>query len=194
MKQNGLVTMLAALGLLLILVTFTPLVRWWARALAGDWGDPRGEALIVPADDVREGDPLSESSYWRSVYAARSYRQDGFRTVIVTGGQSAAMRDLIVFLGAPPEAVRIETRSAGTRENALLSRAIADAGRKVLLTSDYHMYRALRAFRKAGLDVAPRPFPDVIKISSCYSCRWRLFLKLCQESAQIVYYYARGWI
>jgi uncharacterized SAM-binding protein YcdF (DUF218 family) len=188
---------LAALGLLLVLVTATPLVRWWARALAGAWDDPRGDVLIVPAEPSAAASTIGGSSYWRSVYAARSYKQDGFRSVIVTGaGSSAAMRDLIVYLGVPRDAVRIEDRSSGARENALFSRDLVDAarGRKVLLTSDYHMFRARRAFRKAGLDVAPRPFPDVLKMSGCLMCRWQAFVTLSGESAKIAYYYARGWI
>ena len=64
----------------------------------------------------------------------------------------------------------------------------------MLLTGDYHMYRAWRAYRKAGLDVAPRPFPHVIKIASCRTCRWQLFVALCRETALIGYYRARGWI
>jgi uncharacterized SAM-binding protein YcdF (DUF218 family) len=190
--QNG----FAAIGLLLLLVTLTPLTPWWARKLAGAWDDPRGDVLIVPAGPALADGTLGSSSYWRSVYAARSYK-DGFRAVILTGGEkSAAMRDFIVYLGAPREAIRIETESSGTRENALYSRALIDAmpGRKVLLTSDYHMFRAYRTFQKAGIDVAPRPFPDVLKMSSCRLCRWQAFVTLLDESAKIAYYYVRGWI
>ena len=67
-------------------------------------------------------------------------------------------------------------------------------GRKVLLTSDYHMFRAYRTFRKAGFEIAPRPFPDMLKLSSCWLCRWQAFVTLSDESAKIAYYYARGWI
>jgi len=45
-----------------------------------------------------------------------------------------------------------ENYSRSTRENALnTARLLAgDTGTLVLMTSDFHMYRALRAFRKAG--------------------------------------------
>lgn len=33
----------------------------------------------------------------------------------------------------------------------------------VLLTSDYHMFRARRMFEKAGLKVVPMPIPDGLK-------------------------------
>jgi len=63
-----------------------------------------------------------------------------------------------------------------------------------LLTSDYHMFRAHRAFTKAGLAVAPRPFPDAIKRSQNWENRWPVFVELCNETAKICYYYIRGWI
>ena len=46
------------------------------------------------------------------------------------------------------------------------------------MTSDYHMYRALRAFRKAGLDVQPRPIPDGRKRYSSWYKRWELAVDL----------------
>ena len=66
--------------------------------------------------------------------------------------------------------------------------------RLVLLTSDYHMYRALRVFQKAGLNVAPRPFPDIVKRSSSLTERWPAFFELWEESVKTAYYWFRGWI
>jgi hypothetical protein len=56
------------------------------------------------------------------------------------------------------------------------------------------MYRAQRAFKKAGLDVLPRPFPDVRKRAQAPLGRWEAFLDLTKETAKIAYYYLRGWI
>jgi len=67
-------------------------------------------------------------------------------------------------------------------------------GRKVLLTSDYHTFRAWRAFRKAGLNVQPRPFPDAGKRFNDWRQRWPIFLQLAGETGKILYYRARGWI
>src|SRR5207237_3091609 len=109
--RNG----LAAIGCLVVLVTVTPLVRWWAYALAGDWNDPRGDVLIVLGASVLSDGTIGASSYWRSVYAARVYGEGGFRQVIVTGGGedptpiSVPMREFIVFLGVPREAIQIVT-------------------------------------------------------------------------------------
>jgi uncharacterized SAM-binding protein YcdF (DUF218 family) len=94
------------------------------------------------------------------------------------------------------EAIRVERRSTSTRENALFTRELlGDApGRKVLLTSDYHMFRAHRVFRKAGLEVLPRPLPDAIKRSSGWRGRWAVFVEEVEETGKILYYAARGWM
>ena len=198
------VGVLAAIGLLFVLVTFTPINFWWVDRLAGPWNDPAGEVLIVPGADAVQGS-IGFSSYWRSVYAVRAWKQGvGFQTVVVCGGGGSAgqpsiaeqMRDFMVAQGIPAAAVRVETESQSTHENAVKSKPLLDQipGRKVLLTSDYHMFRAYRAFRKAGIDVQPRPFPDAIKQSMSWSNRWPVFLGLSLETAKIAYYFLRGWI
>jgi uncharacterized SAM-binding protein YcdF (DUF218 family) len=106
------------------------------------------------------------------------------------------MRDFLLSAGVPADRLIIEEQSTSTRENAVNVKQLLASfpGRKVLLTSDYHMFRAYHAFRKAGLDVLPRPFPDAIKRSGFYAERWPIFITLCEEAVKSAYYYARGWI
>jgi uncharacterized SAM-binding protein YcdF (DUF218 family) len=196
------VRVLAAIGFLFLAVTFTPVNFWWTNQLAGAWNDPVGRVLIVPGADAVQGS-IGFSSYWRSVYAVRAWKQGGFQTVVVCGGgengqasTAEQMRDFVVAEGIPAAAVRVETVSGSTRENALKSKPLLDQlpGTKVLLTSDYHMFRAYRVFRKAGIDVTPSPFPDAIKQSMSRLNRWPVFLGLCMETGKIAYYFIRGWI
>jgi uncharacterized SAM-binding protein YcdF (DUF218 family) len=193
---------LAAIGLLFVVATFTPINNWWANYLAGPWHDPRGEVLVVLGADTLK-DSIGLSSYWRSVYAVRVWKQGGVRTVVVCGGGNGSqpsvaeqMRDFMVSQGIPVAAIRVETESQSTRENALKSKPLLDqlGGKKVLLTSDYHMFRAYRAFRKAGIDIQPNPFPDSLKLSASWAGRWPAFLGLCTETTKIAYYFVRGWI
>lgn len=195
------VRVLAALGLLLVLITATPLVRWWATRLAGPWYQPRGEILIVLGGSMLDQGMIGQSSYWRSVYAVRVYREAHFRKVIVSGGPpqdavSEAMKRFMICEGIPAGVIETETASTSTRENALaVSRMLAgDGGAKVLLTSDYHMFRASRALAKAGVKVVPAPFPEALKEETRWQGRWPAFLELCRETAKIGYYYVRGWI
>ncbi|MSV28930.1 MAG: YdcF family protein [Bryobacterales bacterium] len=181
----------------------TPLVRWWATWLSGPWTDAKGDILVVLAGSSMDGTVLGESSYLRAVYAVWAYKQDGFRQVLVSGGapggkenEASLMRDFLVASGVPASAIRLETLSTSTRENAVsVSRMLAaEPRRKVLLTSDFHMFRASRAFKRAGLEIVPRPFPDAIKRSTRWPGRWTAFLTLVEETVKIGYYFARGWI
>jgi uncharacterized SAM-binding protein YcdF (DUF218 family) len=194
---------LAALGLLLLVVTFTPIDSWWASRLAGPWNHPEGEVLIIlGASPVLQDGVIGESSYGRAVYGVRTWRAGGFKWIVVTGGgppghsTAEAMRDFLVAQGIPPERIWLEARSRSTRENALFAKPLLAElpGRKVLLTSDYHMYRAVRVFRKLGLEVFPRPFPDMRKRTESPLERWDVFLELGNETAKIAYYHLRGWI
>jgi uncharacterized SAM-binding protein YcdF (DUF218 family) len=195
-----LVGLLAALGLLVTTVMFTPLVPWWARKLAGPMDDPTGDVLIVLGGSALEDSVIGESSYWRSVYALRAYRQTPFSKVVVSGGgkyhPADLMRDFLVASGVPSDRVTVEDKSDSTRENAVYTKQLvgSDNKRLVLLTSDYHMFRAFRVFRKAGMNVSPRPFPDVIKRSSSLTERWPAFFELCEESVKTGYYWVRGWM
>jgi uncharacterized SAM-binding protein YcdF (DUF218 family) len=151
---------------------------------------------------VLDDGQIGESSYWRCTYAARAYREGTFKQVVLTGGGRDAvpiaesMKRFLVYLGVPVAVIEVEPHSMSTRENALFVKPMitARAGRKVLLTSDYHMFRAYRVFEKAGIDVQPRPYPDVRKRAGSWRGRLPAFLDLLEESAKIVYYRAHGWI
>ena len=193
---------LATVGALFLLATITPIDYWWATAFSEDWNDPRGDVLIVLAGSTLDYGMVGGSSYWRAVYATLAHRQAGYRLILVCGGPegqssaAAALRQFLVGQGVPSQIIQSEDRSTTTRENALYAAEMlrGTPGRKMLLTSDYHMYRALRAFRKAGLDVVSLPFPDVRKRVNSWRGRWPAFLDLVQETTKIGYYYARGWI
>ena len=194
--------LLAAIGALFVLATVTPVDYWWATALSENWNDPPGDVLVVLGGSTIDYGLVGGSSYWRGIYATLCYRQARYRRIVLSGGpegDSSAARALRRFLaaqGVPDHVIEEEGRSLTTRENALNTAALLRGmpGRKLLLTSDYHMFRALRCFRKAGLDVEPLPFPDVRKRVSSWSGRWPAFLDLVAETAKIAYYYGRGWI
>jgi uncharacterized SAM-binding protein YcdF (DUF218 family) len=195
---------LAALGFVFLLVTVTPIDAWWARALAGESYSASGDVLILLSGAMLEDGTLGWSSYLRTLYAGRNYRPGGFRQVVVTGGRNPwsatpvalPMAEFLKCLGVPADALRLETAARSTRENALFSKPLLDnlPGRKVLLTSDYHMFRARRVFAKLGLEVWPQPVPDVEKRASQPLERWPAFLELVKETGKIAYYWVRGWM
>jgi uncharacterized SAM-binding protein YcdF (DUF218 family) len=120
---------LIGLGLLLLVVTFTPLDFWWATRLAGPWNDPKGDVLIVLGGSVLDDGTIGESSYWRAVYAARAWREAGFKEIVVTGGGppgrsvAEAIRDFLVAQGVP------ESRSGLKRDPNRPGRMLCLRGR-----------------------------------------------------------------
>lgn len=196
--RRAIVRFLAAIGLLFLLVTFTPFVSWYATRLGRPWSDPGGDVLVVlSAAGPNSGNVLDLSTYWRCFMAILYYREHPYRQVIVAGKESAAgMRDFLVFNGIPAGRIRLEDKSTSTRENALFTAPMlaGETGRIVLLTSDSHMFRARRSFTRAGVHVEPSAVPDVVKLAGSYSARPGLFMGEMQETARIVYYWYRGWI
>ena len=187
----------AFIGLVLMLVMLTPVTSIYARWLAGPWTDPEGPVLIVLGGASMEEGIIGVNTYWRAVYALRAYKKSHFTLVILTGAQAAEnIRDFLTFQGVPSNAIRLETRATTTRENALYVREMLAnvPGRKILMTSDYHMFRAKRVFAHAGIDVIPRPIPDAIKQGANWQGRWPAFVDEIVESLKIGYYAARGWI
>jgi uncharacterized SAM-binding protein YcdF (DUF218 family) len=187
-----------------LVAAFSPLAPWYTLILAGTWTDSDGDVLIVLGANGEPDGLVGNYSYWRCVYAVRAWRQGHFQRIVVSGGPidnssftiASTMRDFLVSSGVPKEAVFLEDRSRSTRENALFTQQLIAGwpGRKVLLTSDQHMFRAARVFRKIGLDVTPRPIPDSLKGAESPLARWNHAWGLELETVKIVYYAARGWI
>lgn len=192
-----------ALGLVHLLIASTPVLSWGVRFLAGAWNDPSGKTLIVLAGSEIDGEFLGRTSFWRAVSAARAWREGGFERIIISGGTledglsiAARMKLYMTGTGVPAEVIDLEERSLTTRENALAVAAkLAGAPRPlVLMTSDDHMYRAIRTFRACGINALPRPIPDAGKQLMRWPERWSVFLRLSEEAVKIVYYRWHGWL
>jgi uncharacterized SAM-binding protein YcdF (DUF218 family) len=81
---------------------------------------------------------------------------------VFTGAMTEAegARRLFVALGIPPGRIELEDKSRNTIENAVLTKAIAaptPGARWLLVTSAFHMPRAVGIFRQAGFPVEAYP-------------------------------------
>lgn len=181
----------ATIGFVFLIVTVTPVLRWWTTALSSPWGPDRGDSLVVLGGDMIAPDTMGISTYWRSYYAAFTWRTGHFDRVIVTGRDAAPlMADFLMGHGVPREAVVVEAKADSTRENATYVAKILGPkpGRVVVLTSDYHSGRALREFRRAGVSATALPYPDAYKRINTWAARWPIFLTLSIETAKTVWY------
>jgi uncharacterized SAM-binding protein YcdF (DUF218 family) len=188
--------LLAAIGLLTVLVLTTPLVAWWARAYAGPIRQPKGEVLLLlsAAGDNEDGG-ISYSSYWRAHAALAAWQRGGFKKIVISGG-GPGIESFLLGQGIPREAIIAESRSTSTRENAIEAKRLIGElpGRRVLLTSDFHLYRAMRVFGKEGIDAAPMAVPDLLHATEHWNGRFGACETMAIETVKIVYYWLRGWI
>jgi uncharacterized SAM-binding protein YcdF (DUF218 family) len=77
--------------------------------------------------------------------------------------EAPAMARLASALGVPANALWIEDRSRSTQENALRSAELMRAAglrSAVVVTTPYHLRRAMAFFRRAGIDASPHFIAD----------------------------------
>ena len=150
--------------------------------------------LLAAANDDRGG--ISYSSYWRARQALFAWQSGGFRKIVISGGGGSGISNFLAAYGVPRDAMIAEWQSTSTRENAIETARLIQStpGKKVLLTSDFHMFRAIHVFRKLGIEVAPMPVPDVMQTAENWNGRFSAFETMLIETAKIVGYEFHGWI
>jgi len=139
-----------------------PLEREWAVVAAED--QPSADAIVLLGGGVsaqKEGFPMPDlkQAADRAWYAARLYRF-GKAPLVIPSNPCAMQCDnvLLVDLGVPESAIRLETAAKNTEENARFVAAMLGEEKKILLvTSAWHMRRAVFMFQKyaPGLEVIP---------------------------------------
>jgi uncharacterized SAM-binding protein YcdF (DUF218 family) len=186
----------AIVGLITILAITTPLVHWWAITSVGPIEQPRGDILIVLSAARDQDGGMSFSSYWRARQAVDAWKRGGFTKIFVSGAGVPAISQFLVAEGVPPQSIVVESASRTTRQNAINTAQLIQnmPGKRVLLTSDFHMFRALRTFRKAGVEAAPMAVPDAIRNSEGWGGRFSTLQNLVVEDLKIVDYAIHGWI
>ena len=84
----------------------------------------------------------------------------GRGTLFGAEGVGASVRKYLIDAGVAPERILIENSSGDTYENAVFTRDLIKPkpdDRWLLITSAYHMPRAVGVFRQVGFDVVPFP-------------------------------------
>jgi uncharacterized SAM-binding protein YcdF (DUF218 family) len=124
---------------------------------------------ITPAAPPSLMEPDLADAADRIWYAARLYHRGVARRIIVSGGsfveqrggpatnEAEAMRRFLVDLGVPSEAIVSEGNSLNTLENIRNVRQMVGDARVALITSAFHMPRALKIARQGNLNVGAFP-------------------------------------
>jgi uncharacterized SAM-binding protein YcdF (DUF218 family) len=182
---------------ILLFIQFSPFAPWLLNRLVGsDWNNPDGDILIVLTANEPPDAVMGLMTYPRGLYGVRAWRGGHFHAAIVCGSEAAAVGQFLNAYGVPVKEIFLEERAASTRDCALRTKRTIGSwpGRRVLVTSDYHIFRAKRAFLAVGLPVAARPFPDLLKYWEGQQSRIPEAMRLFTEIGKIGYYWMRGWI
>lgn len=196
----------AAVTIVVLLVSFTPVVPFAAGHLATDWYQGDADVLIVLGGSMLVSGTgpnatLGYDSYLRCVYAWWSIQRFKYKYIVVTGndGMAEAMAAFLRGKGVDPNSILIENRADTTFQNAEFSKNLLQAQahlpphpRIAILTSDYHCRRARLVFQHIGLNVRVIPVPDLLKQAYSPSARWAGFFLLTEELGKYVIYGLNG--
>jgi uncharacterized SAM-binding protein YcdF (DUF218 family) len=101
----------------------------------------------------------------RILHTVQLYRQGKVRKILISGGsgkllgeaipEAFELAEIFKLCGVPSSDLILENRSMNTRENAIFTKKLLGElkfnGRSLLITSAFHMKRAILCFKKAGL-------------------------------------------
>jgi uncharacterized SAM-binding protein YcdF (DUF218 family) len=189
---------------------------------------PQAEVMIVLGGGTEAHEPPRpmvevNGSGDRVIYAARLYKQGKAQHILVSGGAldwkktntspAQDMSTLLQMLGVPQSAIWLQPNSRNTYEDALYcAQILREKGLQgaLLVTSAWHMPRAVKLFQAQGLDVIPLP-TDYNVTQADWNNLWSrdprawileampnvdhmaLTTKMLKEYIGIITYDIRGW-
>ena len=179
---------------------------------------PEAGAIVVLGGGIRpvSGDliyPDIDAAADRFLHAARLYHAGKAPLIVVSAGnpwsephmqsEADASRVLLNALGVPQNVIVTESDSRNTRQNAIFTAGlVADRGirRILLVTSAWHMPRAVAAFRQTALEVIPAaadyayidPAPLILMILP-QADGLALSTRALKEYLGLLVYRLRGW-
>lgn len=183
-----------ALGLLLWIFCSAPFSNYLIGGLESEFdlsADVSGECIILLGGGIIDGvhdfsgiGTPTDSMLSRIVTAVRLQRKLDI-PIIVSGGkirenissEAQIARRFLVDLGVAEGKILIEENARDTYENAKYTRDICltrNFQKPILVTSAFHMKRALLAFKKVGLDVAP--YPAGFRSKNAQEVEWLSYL------------------
>lgn len=147
------------------------MIDWLARPLEARGGPVVAlDAIVVLGAPLAADGGLSRALAERVAGAVALWRAGGGRLVIATGGavrgaaEAPAIAAALVAAGVGP--VIVEAASRTTAENAALTaRVMAAHGARSawLVTQPFHSRRAVRLFRRAGIDARAWHLADSVQ-------------------------------
>jgi uncharacterized SAM-binding protein YcdF (DUF218 family) len=203
--RNRIAQVVIGLAAIYLLVFNTNLVWWSAAPLAVSAPPAAADAIVVFAGGVGESGKAGGGAQERIAQAVALYKAGYAPVLILSSGyvysfqEAEVMRALAVDQGVPASAILLERRAANTYQNVKFVEEILreHRWRRVLLVSSpYHMRRALLVWHKQAPDVTVLPTP--VTQSQFYEHARGATLEqvrgILQEYVAILGYWRRGWL
>jgi len=200
-----LVIVTVGLGLAYFAVFQSPLVWWMAKPLQMTAAPRQADAIVVFAGGVGESGKAGGGYQERVKHAVELYQRGLAPYLIFSSGytfvfqEAEVMRGLAVDLGVPVSAILLEEQAANTHENVQFVTQILEAHHwqtVLLVSSPYHMRRAVGTFRKAApqITVIPDPVPSSQFYEHGRGASLEQLGGVLHEYLGILYYWWRGWM
>ncbi len=198
--------LLAAYGLLLLCIFYSPLADYLVRPLYVPADLRPAPAIVVLTAYVSPNGVLNESAMRRIHTAARLYHRGLSPLVIISGGDpkfpedrqpADFMAEFAGELGVPRSVIILEKESPNTHFSAVNVAALCqekEIERVLLVTDAAHMRRAMASFEAQGLMVSPAPADPWALGWETPTVRLRKFLAALHEYGGLLYYRWKGWI
>jgi uncharacterized SAM-binding protein YcdF (DUF218 family)/glycosyltransferase involved in cell wall biosynthesis len=196
----------AAVLLVLYLVIFQSNLVWWmAKPLTASEPARPSDAIVVFAGGVGESGQAGGGVQERISQAIELYHEGVAPRMIISSGfvfalrEAESMKAIAMANGVPGDAIVLEERATNTHQNVTYTRDILAANgwrRIALVSSPYHMRRAMLTWRKAAPDVEVIASPPDSSIFYAHKRGASLeqIRGLLQEYAGIAYYWWTGRI
>ena len=151
------------------------------------------DCLIVLGARVWESGEPSDALQYRLDSAVEAYNAGLAGAVIVCGAQgsnepareASVMKRVLVEMGVPAECIYEEDASYNTEQNIENAKAIMDErgfASAIIVTSDYHVQRALWLAEDAGIETvygypaaSPRPFFTIWRLRTRAAASWVVY-------------------
>ncbi len=156
-------------GMALYLLSIEPVKDILYKPLEESYAVPtnvEADAIIVLGGGSYNTGVLKEDSKKRLLAGFVLHKQTG-KPIILSGGSSInilpdaeIMKSTLISLGVDLRSILLDTQSTTTQENAKYAKQIMEKKKykvALLVTSAYHMKRAVKAFQKENVKVIPYP-------------------------------------
>jgi len=148
--------------------------------------------VVLGARVWSDGRP-SDALQYRLNSAVEAYQSGLSGAILVCGAQgdnepateASVMKEVLMNSGVPEQAIFVEDASYNTKQNLENARAIMEAQgfeSAIVITSDYHVERALWLARDAGIEevygiaaASPRPFFTIWRLRAREAASWVMY-------------------